>query len=348
MRKALAFDDVLLVPKHSNISSRDTVSTETIVAGVPLSCPILSSNMATVTGESMLREMSYQGGLGVLDRTEIHPHIVASFAHDALPYSLDPYLMAASVGVGDDAFSTASMYHQEGCPIICIDVAHGHTEKVLDLTNKLLTKHPSLSVIAGNIATKEAFKFFALNVDPSLHPRLALKVGVGSGSMCTTRIVTGFGLPTLQSLLDIKECRSPKKDDITLIADGGIKNSGDIVKALAAGADAVMLGSLLAGTDEAPGAVIKDGRTGDKFKVYRGSASFGTKQNSIGNLTYIEGEETLVPYKGKVEPILRSLMAGVRSGLSYNGSPTISHLQSSATFVQISTSGFVESKPHLL
>ena len=345
MRKALAFDDVLLVPKHSNVSSRDSVTASTSVAGVPLSCPILSSNMATVTGESMLRAMAYEGALGVLDRTEIPPHIVADIISDA---ERDHCLMAASVGVGDSAFSLASMYHQEGCPIICIDVAHGHTDRVLELTNKLLTRYPNLSVIAGNIATKEAFKFFALNVYSSLHSRLALKVGVGSGSMCSTRIVTGFGLPTLQSLLDIKKCRSPHKDDITLIADGGIKNSGDIVKALAAGADAVMLGSLLAGTDEAPGAVIKDGRTGSKFKVYRGSASFGTKKNHTGKTTYIEGEETLVPYKGEVSPIIKSLMEGVRSGLSYNGSTTIQQLQKSATFVRISNSGLVESKPHLL
>ena len=341
MKKALAFDDVLLTPKYSTIRSRDDVDISTSLGKHTFRIPIMSANMATVSGEQMVRTMAELGGLGVLDRTNNNPNDVLAIIQRTC---VDGLVLAVSVGVGESAYTEAGGYYRAGCPIVCVDVAHGHHERVVSLVTKLLSEYAELTVVAGNIATKEAYQTFAKVLSDEQQERLVLKVGVGSGSLCSTRVVTGFGLPTLESLLRIVEAQ----DGIQLIADGGIKNSGDIVKSLAAGADAVMLGSLLAGTDEAPGSIIKDDRTQLKYKVYRGSASFGTKTESSGDPKYIEGAEMLIPYKGSAASVIRKLVEGIKSGFSYNGSHTLFELQAHAQFVEITSAGSYESRPHNL
>jgi len=344
MNTALAFDDVLLVPRFSDIPSRDEVSLRTrIFVGLELSLPILSANMASVSGEEMVLALANAGGLGVLDRTTIPPHVAADICVDA---SKVGNLVVASIGsTGDEG----DYLLNSGIKHLCIDVAHGHHAAVAKTARNLLTSHYSPHLIVGNIATAQAAGYLYDEItggDEELVGRLALKIGVGSGSLCSTRIRTGFGVPTFQSVLDIS--REMEGSGIHLIADGGIKNSGDIVKCLAAGADAVMLGSLLAGTREAPGDIVKDDRSGEKYKVYRGSASFGIKEKHKGSVSYVEGAEALVPYKGSVVPILTSLAEGIRSGLSYNGSKTIFDMQVSHEFIRVSPAGAVESRPHLL
>ena len=338
MRKALSFDDVLLVPDYSDIPSRDKVFLHTKVCGFPLSLPILSANMASVSGEVMVRALAKQGGLGVLDRTSIPPHIAHDIIRDA---ARDKLTVVGSVGSsGDDADYLAA----KSASFLCIDVAHGHHQAVLDRAAYLIRIFSGLRLIIGNIATAGAAESIADAIPEKDHHRIAVKVGVGSGSLCSTRVQTGFGVPTFQSLLWITEVLD--STDISIIADGGIKTSGDIVKCLAAGADAVMLGSLLAGTEEAPGDVIKDDRTGNLYKVYRGSASFGVKKIHKGTTSYIEGAETLVSYKGSVIPILQGLAEGIRSGPSYNGSTSIHDLQLHHEFIEVSSSGMIESTPH--
>jgi IMP dehydrogenase len=339
MQRSLAFDDVLLVPRKSSIDSRDDICLQTQIGGHVFDLPILSANMATVSEPEMVIEIARLGGLGVLNRLSMTSYDVSLAVTAAVA---DDVTIAASIGVGENAFDIALTYYNLGCRIICIDVAHGHHSRVLRLTAKLLNEFADLTVIAGNIATKEAYQEFANSMTDDQQERCALKVGVGSGSLCSTRVVTGCGLPTLASLFDI----AYYQDGIGLIADGGIRTSGDIVKALAAGADAVMLGSLLAGTEEAPGEVLKvDGKL---YKAYRGSASYGAKKHHIGKTDYIEGAETIIPYKGPVAPVLKSLMDGVRSGLSYCGAPNMRALHLNAKFSEVSQAGAYESKPHLL
>jgi IMP dehydrogenase len=201
-------------------------------------------------------------------------------------------------------------------------------------------------LIIGNIATADAAMNFGQQISNIDHPRVALKVGVGGGSVCTTRIKTGFGLPTLQSVMDVYEALQSLDSEISIIADGGLKSSGDIVKALAAGADAVMLGSLLAGTKEAPGDVIKDDKTGLKYKVYRGAASYGAKESFTGATEYVEGAERLIDYKGAVQKTVLSLTDGIRSALTYCGVDNLTDLCDEAEFVRITEAGFKESMPH--
>jgi len=341
MKKAKSFDDVLLVPKLSDIASRDAVSLATEICGVSLSLPILSANMASVTKEDMALAVAKLGGLGVLDRTTLSVNEAAAIVNKGQQV---PLPMVASIGVGSHAKQLADILYSRGVRFMCVDVAHGHHVQVLSLAKSLLEEKDGLRLIIGNIATADSARFFSEGIDPSYHGQIALKVGVGSGSLCSTRIMTGFGIPTLQSVFDVEAALA--STPIGLIADGGIKNSGDIVKCLAAGADAVMLGSLLAGTDEAPGEIIKDDRTDTLYKVYQGSASFGVKKAHTGKTTYLEGAETLVPYKGPVENVLNRLADGIRSGLSYCGARSIFKLQVSAEFIRVSSSGAIESAPH--
>ena len=344
MNTALSFDDVLLVPKLSDIPSRNEVSLRTyIFEDLELDLPILSANMASVSAEEMVLAMADAGGLGVLDRTTIPPHVSAAICKDA---RANNKLVVASIGATGDEGDYLLDHHAS---TLCIDVAHGHHAAVAQTARRLLTKYSAARLIVGNIATAQAADYLYQTItkgEYDLGGRLAFKIGVGSGSLCSTRIRTGFGVPTFQSVLDI--AREMEGSGVHLIADGGIKNSGDIVKCLAAGADAVMLGSLLAGTREAPGDIVKDDRTGEKYKVYRGSASFGIKEKHKGSVSYVEGAETLVPYKGSVVPILTSLAEGIRSGLSYNGSRDIFDLQVTHEFTQVTPAGAAESQPHLL
>lgn len=256
-------------------------------------------------------------------------------------------LVGAAVGVKGDFMERTEALLEAGADTIVVDIAHGHSENAINAVRHIKKAFPDCELIAGNVATHEGVKDLAdAGVD-------AVKVGVGSGSICITRIITGSGVPQLTAIMD---CAKAAKDyDVPLIADGGIRNSGDITKALAAGASTVMLGSLLAGTDESPGASLT--KNGKKYKIYRGMASFyaslGRKFRE-GQLTmeddlndYVpEGVEALVEYKGSVVEIVRQLAGGLRSGLSYCGATTIPEMQKNAEFIKMTTAGFMESMPH--
>ena len=256
-------------------------------------------------------------------------------------------LVGAAVGVKGDFMDRTEALFGAGADAIVVDIAHGHSDNAIDAVRHIKKAFPDCELIAGNVATSEGVKDLAdAGVD-------AVKVGVGSGSICITRIVTGSGVPQLTAIMD---CANTAKDyDVPLIADGGIRNSGDITKALAAGASTTMVGSLLAGTDESPGASLT--KNAKKYKIYRGMASFYAslgRKSRDGELTLEddlndfvpEGVEALVEYKGSVVEIVRQLATGLRSGLSYCGANTIPEMQKNAEFVKMTTAGFMESMPH--
>ncbi len=253
-------------------------------------------------------------------------------------------LVGAAIGVKDDAFERAEKLVQAGADLLVIDIAHGHSESVLDTLNKIKSKFPQVDIIAGNVATAEgALELIKAGAD-------AIKVGIGPGSICTTRIVSGSGYPQLSAIINCAQVAA--QYNIPIIGDGGIRYSGDITKAIGAGASCVMLGSLLAGTDESPGIpFIKNGK---KFKIVRGMASFGAnlsrveKTNSNKNAeNYIpEGVEAIVPYKGNLTETINQLIGGLKSGMSYCGVDNLEELCGNATFIQITSAGITESHPH--
>lgn len=340
MKTALSFDDVLLVPGYNDIKSRSDVTLETDVAGVDLGLPIIAANMPSVCEADMAIALADAGGMGIIHRMQSIEHqcdqVVAAAFHGEV---------GGAIGIGDDWKDRTESLIGARASMICLDVAHGHQSRVMDVALEFLDSY-KLPLIIGNVATGFSARHFAKEINDLDHCRVALKVGVGGGSVCTTRIKTGFGVPTLQSVVDIYEVLDDLNSDMSIIADGGIKSSGDIVKALAAGADAVMLGSLLAGTREAPGDVIKDDKTGLKYKVYRGAASYGAKKAHFGEAEYVEGAERLVPYKGHVGKTLTSLSDGIKSGLTYCGVDNITDLLDESEFVRITAAGYKESLPH--
>ena len=345
MRSVVSFDDVLLVPKQNDISSRSKVDLSSRIGDTTLQLPILAANMPSVCETDMATALANSGGVGIIHRMCSIEEQAAMVQETQAP------LKAAAIGIGDDWMQRASALLQSGVSLICLDVAHGHQDRVayvaqqfLHLTGQMHPDNPPF-LIVGNIATTEAAQFFLNNTRKTDHPRLLLKVGVGGGSVCTTRIKTGFGLPTLQSVFDVVKMVDAWDSGALVIADGGIKNSGDIVKCLAAGADLVMLGSLLAGTDEAPGHVLKDGQ-GNLVKSYAGAASHGAKKKHFGKAEYVEGAERFVPYKGPVRKVLKDLEDGIRSGMTYCGAKTLDELRAKAEFVRITTAGYRESLPH--
>ncbi|AGB40079.1 inosine-5''-monophosphate dehydrogenase [Halobacteroides halobius DSM 5150] len=253
-------------------------------------------------------------------------------------------LVGAAVGVGGDARERISALVEAEVDVLIIDTAHGHSQKVIDMVDEITTKYPDLEVIAGNVATAKATKAL---IEAGAN---AVKVGVGPGSICTTRVVAGVGVPQVTAVYD---CAQAANDyGVPIIADGGIKYSGDVVKALAAGASTVMLGSLLAGTEEAPGErVIYKGRS---FKVYRGMGSVEAMKEGSKDRYFQEekkklvpeGIEGRVPYKGELKDTLYQLIGGLRSGMGYCGTKTIKQLRKDGRFVKITGAGLKESHPH--
>lgn len=333
-RKAYSFNDVLLVPKYSNINSRSEVDLSTSIAGLNLKIPIIAANMSSVCEVDMCVALGELGGLGILHRfcnVDDQAEMV-----DQVKQKNENILVGFSIGVGTDWRDRMDACRKKA-DIVCLDVAHGHHSRVIELLKSYFGIYKDYPIIIGQLASLAAIKDI-LNVVPEKYrDNVVGKISVGGGSVCTTRIKTGFGVPTLQAILDVSDA------PIDLIADGGIKESGDIVKSLAAGADAVMLGNLLAGTDEAPGRLIK-GKNGQLFKEYMGSASFKSKQLR-GESNHVEGESMLIPYKGSVIPIINDLLDGIRSGCSYAGARNIMDLND-AEFIEISEAGYKESLPH--
>lgn len=331
---SLSFDDVLLVPQYSDIESRTVLSTKNSLGDIGLDLPIISSPMDTVTELDMLVAMEMNGGLGIIHRyNSIDDQ--SKLVKQAKVVEVNN--VGAAIGVTGDYLERAQALVEAGANVLCVDVAHGHHSMMKTaLTNLRKVFGNSVHIMAGNVATGEgACALAEWGAD-------SVRVGVGGGSICSTRLVSGHGVPTFQTVMDCVEAGCP----IPIIADGGMKTSGDIVKALAAGADFVMLGSMLAGTDQAPGQVFDAGNK--KYKVYRGMASSEAQVNWRGKTSTPEGISTTIPYKGDVNTILADLKGGIQSGMSYSGARTINDLQAKAKFVQQTTAGQAESFTHIL
>lgn len=353
MQRAICFDDVLLVPQLSDIESRSCVDLSVPGFESPfarltdkhtdLKCPIVGSPMDTVMGPQSAAMMAKFGGFGILHRycsiedskqMFFETMELMSGELDDTSQHLAQNIMVA-IGATNDYFERATELYDAGCRAFCIDVAHGHHINVKNALNKLRSRFgKKVHIMTGNVATLEAFNDLADWGSDSI------RTGVGGGSMCTTRIRTGHGVPTLQSIMDC----SKSDRDVYIVADGGIRNSGDAVKALAAGADMIMLGSILAGHDESPGAVIlKDQQ---RFKKFRGMASREAQLEWRGRVSVSEGESTLVPYKGSLSDTLSDLLEGIRSGLSYSGSKTVREFRVKSKFIGVTSNGVLENGPH--
>jgi IMP dehydrogenase len=336
MRESVCFEDVLLVPKYSTIESRTAVDPSSELSpSVVLQTPVISAPMDTISEEDMAAALDSVGGMAVIHRyntIEEQSNIVK------LSKGLGATNIGAAVGATGDYLERAVELVSSGVKVICIDIAHGHhilmMRSLKALKNRL---GDDVHIMAGNVATKEGYE------ELSDWGADSVRVGVGGGSICSTRLVSGHGVPTLQSVLECAESSKPAK----IIADGGLKTSGDVVKALAAGADFVILGSMLAGTHQTPGDVFTR-NDGKKYKVYRGMASADAQKDWRGKSSTPEGVSTTIPFKGDVLDILKNIKGGISSGLSYSGARTISELQSKSEFIKQTPAGQKESFTHIL
>ena len=393
MKKYLTYDDVNIVPKYSELNSRDDVELTTrFTKNRKLHIPIVASPMDTVTEEDMAIEMMERGAVGVIHRfmsikkqsrmmQSLHYKWDSFFnigdgkersadndydewykkLHNKSKISKSDYEelkdygmftddmaktdrmwrnlpLCAAVGVTGDYLERAKELVLNGCNVILIDVAHGHHKNVGDAIEEIKSKISNIEVIAGNIATRDGAEFLCEKGADGI------RVGIGNGSLCETRIRTGVGLPQVSVLLDLYSVC----DDwgVPIIADGGIRNVGDVAKGLGCGADTIMVGSLLSGTKESPGQIEKQGQWPNEklFKKYRGSAS----RDSKGNDKNVEGNHKVIPYKGKVNRILNDIEDGIKSSCSYVGANNLEEYRSLVEFVEVTYAGQIEAQPHLL
>lgn len=336
--KALTFGDVLLLPRHSEINSRHLPSLKTkVTKNFDLDMPIVSANMDTVTEAEMAKAMGRLGGLGVIHRF-ISEEEQAGEVEKVKRYFSENNIklpVAASVGVKEAGMKRAEILAKAGVNILTIDIAHGDSIMMLETLEFIKKEFPHIDIIAGNVASGDGAKRL---IDAGAD---SIKVGIGPGSMCTTRLVTGCGVPQLTAIALVYE--SIKDTGVPIIADGGIKYSGDMVKSFAAGANSVMVGSLLAGTLETPGEVQKG------MKAYRGMASKSAQVSWRGGVAdglAPEGESTTIACKGTVEQVINELTGGIKSGMTYLNALEISTIKNNALFMEMSAAGFYESKPH--
>lgn len=359
-KKGLTFDDVLLIPAESHVLPNEVDLSTQLADNIKLNIPLISAGMDTVTEGAMAIAMALQGGLGVVHKNmsiqaqasevaNVKSVVVPGNATKAAVDDQNRLLCAAAVGVTSDTFERAEALLEAGADAIVIDTAHGHSAGVLRKIKEFREHFPKQTLIAGNVATGDATRaLFDAGVD-------VVKVGIGPGSICTTRIVAGVGVPQITAIYDAAS--AAREYHKPIIADGGIKYSGDVVKALAAGGNAVMLGSMLSGTTEAPGDIFED--NGKKYKHYRGMGSVGAMAQAHGssdryfqggvneaNKLVPEGIEARVEYKGDVSDVVFQIDGGLRSGMGYCGAANISELIEKAQFVQITNAGLRESHPH--
>ena len=401
MKKYLTYDDVNIVPKYSELKSREDVKFNTrFTKNTELTIPIVTSPMDTVTELDMAKEMLDWGGVGVIHRFQSiekqsrmmkelhyewdrfftpipgigddsertidkewdewyksvkhwnHPptksdwkdlkerfYFADSMIRDEEIWSKRP--LCAAVGVTGDYLERARELVWNGCNVILIDVAHGHHKLVGDAIEEIKNDISEIEVVAGSIATGDGAKFLCEKGAD------ALRVGIGNGSLCETRIRTGVGLPQVTTLLDV--CSVADRYDVPVIADGGIRNVGDVCKGLGCGADTIMVGSLLSGTKESPGSIEKKGQWPNEqlFKKYRGSASLDSKLDR-GDDKNVEGNHKVIPYKGKVKRVIGDIKDGIRSSCSYVGATNLEEYRSLVEFVEVTRAGQVEAQPHLL
>ena len=354
MKQGLTFNDVLLVPQYSEVLPKD-VEVSTNLSGLSLPIPIISSAMDTVTEATLATSLANAGGIGILHKNmsiqdqvrqvkEVKQAIVQG--NSAAVDAKGQLLVGAAVGVSEESMSRVDALVQAGVDIITNDSAHGHSKGVIDTVQAVRQRYKTLPIIAGNVVSQAAAKAL-IQAGASV-----IKVGVGPGSICTTRVVAGVGVPQLTAVMDVAEVT--KAHGVGLIADGGIQTSGDIVKAIAAGADAVMLGSLLASTLEAPGEhVTIDGET---YKAYEGMGSLSAMQRGSKDRYFqtasdvkklvAEGVEGLVKVQGPLADVVYQLIGGLRQGMGYCGAKDLIALQANAEFIQVTAAGLAESHPH--
>lgn len=358
VKEGLTFDDVLLIPAESHVLPNDVDLKVELTSSLKLNLPFISAGMDTVTEHEMAIAMAQAGGLGVIHKNMTITNqanevkLVKNTEVTSEKAAVDNehrLLVAAAVGVTTDTFERASALIDAGANAIVIDTAHGHSAGVLRKISEIRAKFPNINLIAGNVATAAGTRaLYDAGVD-------VVKVGIGPGTICTTRVVAGVGVPQITAIYDAANVA--REYGKTIIADGGIKYSGDIVKALAAGGNAVMLGSMFSGTHETPGQIFEN--QGQKFKAYRGMGSVGAMSQAHGssdryfqggvneaNKLVPEGVEACVAYKGYVKDVIFQLIGGLRAGMGYVGAPDLAALIENAQFVRITNAGLVESHPH--
>lgn len=339
--EGLTFDDVLLIPAYSEVLPGEVSLKTSFSRNVTIDIPLVSAAMDTVTESEMAAAIAREGGIGV-----IHKNMPASAQALEVRKVKDSGLkVAAGVGITADYLERVDALVRSGVDAVVLDSAHGHSKNIVSALRGIKDAYPGLDVVVGNVATAEAARFLAeAGAD-------AVKVGIGPGSICTTRIVAGVGVPQLTAVYECAEAVRPY--GIPVIADGGIRYSGDMVKALAAGAQCVMCGSLFAGTLESPGEVLTL-EDGCKFKTYRGMGSIDAMQAGSADRYFQNGTRKLVPegvvgrlpYKGEVGSVIYQMLGGIRSGMGYCGAADIDSLRRNARFVRVTASGMAESHPH--
>ena len=343
IKEALTFDDVLLLPKYSAVLPSKTNIYLRLTKKISLQVPFLSSAMDTVTESKMAAAIAKEGGIGI-----IHRNLNIKYQSQEVKKVKDKKLnVGAAIGTNEEDIDRARSLQSNGVDLIVIDTAHGHSEKVIKTLSKLKTIIKAVPLCVGHVATGEAAKkLYNSGAD-------IIKVGIGPGSICTTRMVAGIGVPQISAIMDVKKALNKK--NVKIISDGGIKFSGDIAKALAAGADAIMMGSIFAGTEESPGKKFKI--KGKFYKQYRGMGSIGAmsagsanryfQKNFKDKSKYVpEGVEGRVEYKGKVSKIIYQLQGGLRSSMGYIGAKNLQEINKKAKFIKITKAGFYESMVH--
>ena len=343
IKEALTFDDVLLLPKYSSVLPANTNITLQLTKKISLKVPFISSAMDTVTESKMAIAMASEGGIGIIHRNLD----IKNQSKEVKKVKNKKLYVGAAVGTNKEDLDRTRALISSGVDLIVIDTAHGHSEKVLYILSKIKKIINKIPICVGNVATGEAaIKLYNSGAD-------IIKVGIGPGSICTTRMVAGIGVPQISAIMNVKKALRNKK--VKIISDGGIKFSGDIAKALAAGADAIMMGSIFAGTDESPGKKFKF--KGKIYKQYRGMGSIGAmfagsanryfQKNFKDKSKFVpEGVEGRVEYKGKVSKIIYQLQGGLRSSMGYIGSKNLNEINKKAKFIKITKAGFYESMVH--
>lgn len=359
IKEGYTFDDLLLVPSYSKVVPASVELSTRLTKKILLNVPIISAAMDTVTEFEMAKMMALLGGLGFIHKNlpiEVQAKMVEDVKNTV--FSLEQYpdacvddqgklRVGAAVGVSDTTLDRVAALVQAGVDILAVDSAHGHSAGVISTVRTLRQLYPDLDLAGGNIVTAQAA------IDLIYAGATCVKVGVGPGSICTTRVVAGVGVPQLTAVNDVYQVA--RQYDVGIIADGGIKLSGDIAKALAAGADCVMLGGLLAGCHETPGDVYEV--NGKQVKSYVGMGSLSAMQRGSSDRYFQggqkelkklvpEGIEATVPFKGSIKDVLYQMLGGVRSGMGYCGCHNIREMKEHASFVKITNSGLRESHPH--
>jgi IMP dehydrogenase len=333
-KEHLSFDDILLIPQHSDIESRKSVSLSTMIGrgarSISLDVPIVAAPMDTVCEWGMATAIRHFGGIGI-----IHRYMdIEEQARMIKMVRANNQIAGGSVGARGKYREEAMRLAEAGAFVILVDVANGHSKYAIDATANLRNDLGNdVHIMAGNVSTWEGFARLA---DAGAD---SVRVGIGGGSACTTRVVSGHGVPTLASIMDIRE-KVLYQEGPSLIADGGIRNSGDAAKALAAGAHAVMVGRILAGTDESPGEVV------DGQKVFRGMASREAQEEGRGSVSGVEGVSTKIPYVGSVKNVLEDFKSGLSSALSYTGVSNLFDFHAESMYNKVSGNSLHETKPH--